>query len=258
MWRDGAQVLLVAATLALFVRVFLVQAYRIPSESMEPTLVVGDHLLINKFIFGAGAGRWGPFVPQREVRPGDLVTFRGIEDPAQELLKRCVATAGAEVEIDSKKLRVNGRRSRRNCLRRPLGRPGLSPVGVPSREFLAPRCVWSRTRAGREPLLSRRQPGHLPRLALLRPRGNRTGARSAVTRLLVARRGSREVGRPLAADLPRPALIRRGALPPADQAPAAASAARAASGSAAWVSGRPITMRSAPDRSAAAGVATRR
>ncbi len=108
-WRDGAQVLLVAAILALFVRVFLVQAYRIPSESMEPTLMVGDHLLINKFIFGAGAGRWGPFVPQREVRPGDLLTFRGIEDPAHELLKRCVATGGAEVEIDSKKLRIDGR-----------------------------------------------------------------------------------------------------------------------------------------------------
>lgn len=109
MWRDGAEVLLVAAILALFVRTFFVQAYRIPSESMEPAMMVGDHLLINKFVFGAGAGRWGPLVPQREVRPGDLVTFRGIEDPEHELLKRCVATGGAEVEIDSKKLQVDGR-----------------------------------------------------------------------------------------------------------------------------------------------------
>ena len=107
--RDGAEVLFVAAILALFVRAFFVQAYRIPSESMEPTLMVGDHLLINKFVFGAGAGRWGPLVPQREVRPGDLVTFRGIEEPAHELLKRCVATAGAEVEIDAKRLRIDGR-----------------------------------------------------------------------------------------------------------------------------------------------------
>ena len=107
-WRDGADVLLVAAILALFVRAFLVQAYRIPSQSMEPTLVVGDHLLINKFVFGAGAGRWGPLIPQREVRPGDLVTFRGVEDPAHELLKRCVATEGTEVEIDSKMLLVDG------------------------------------------------------------------------------------------------------------------------------------------------------
>ena len=107
--RGSAVVVLVAALLALFVRAFLVQAYRIPSASMAPALMVGDHLLINKFIFGAGAGRWGPLVPQREVRPGDLVTFRGIEDPDHELLKRCVATAGMEVEIDSKKLRVDGR-----------------------------------------------------------------------------------------------------------------------------------------------------
>ena len=105
---DVAAALLVAAVFALFTRAFLVQAYRIPSESMEPTLLVGDHLLINKFIFGAGAGRWGPLVPQREVRRGDLVTFQSIEDPSQEMLKRCVATAGDEVEIDAKRLRLDG------------------------------------------------------------------------------------------------------------------------------------------------------
>ena len=105
---DAAGALLVAAVFALFTRAFLVQAYRIPSASMAPALLVGDHLLINKFIFGAGAGRWGPLVPQREVRPGDLVTFRGIEEPTQEMLKRCVATAGDEVEIDAKRLRVDG------------------------------------------------------------------------------------------------------------------------------------------------------
>ncbi len=104
---DIGAALLVAAVFALFTRAFLVQAYRIPSESMEPALLVGDHLLINKFIFGAGAGRWGPLVPQREVRRGDLVTFRGLEDPAQELLKRCVAKAGDEVEIEAKELLLN-------------------------------------------------------------------------------------------------------------------------------------------------------
>ena len=109
MWRDGADVLLVAAILALFVRTFFVQAYRVSSESMEPAMMVGDHLLINKFIFGVGAGRWGPLVPQRQVRPGDLVIFRGVEDPAHELLKRCVASGGSEVEIKSKKLSVDGR-----------------------------------------------------------------------------------------------------------------------------------------------------
>lgn len=112
-WRrkvpsDIAGALLVAAVFAFFTRTFLVQAYRIPSESMAPALMVGDHLLINKFIFGAGAGRWGFLVPQREVRPGDLVTFRSIEEPSQEMLKRCVATAGDEVEIDAKRLRVDG------------------------------------------------------------------------------------------------------------------------------------------------------
>ena len=108
-WRDAAEVVLVAAVLALFARTFLVQAYRIPSESMEPTLLVGDHLLINKFVFGPGAGRYGPLLPQREVRPGDLVTFQSLEDPNQELLKRCVATAGEQVQIQRKMLRIDGR-----------------------------------------------------------------------------------------------------------------------------------------------------
>jgi len=101
-------VFLAAAVSALFVRTFLVQAYRIPSESMEPTLLVGDHLLINKFVFGAGAGQWGPLVPQRAVRRGDLVTFRGLEDPSHELLKRCVATGNDLVRIEAKQLYIDG------------------------------------------------------------------------------------------------------------------------------------------------------
>jgi len=106
--RDGAAVLLAAAVTALFVRTFLVQAYRIPSESMEPTLLVGDHLLINKFVFGAGAGLWGPLVPQRDVRRGDLVTFRGLENPSHELLKRCVAVGDDQVRIEAKQLYIDG------------------------------------------------------------------------------------------------------------------------------------------------------
>ncbi len=104
---DGFAALIVAGVLALFTRVFLVQAYRIPSDSMAPTLVVGDHLLINKFIFGAGAERWSFLLPQRQVRPGDLVTFRSQQAP-HELLKRCVANGGDTVEIDGKRLRVDG------------------------------------------------------------------------------------------------------------------------------------------------------
>ncbi len=109
-WRPVVEVVLIASVLALFTRTFLVQAYRIPSPSMEPTLLVGDHLLMNKFVFGTGAGRLGRLLPQRDVRPGDLVSFRGTEDPRHEMLKRCIATAGQQVQLEAKELFVDGRR----------------------------------------------------------------------------------------------------------------------------------------------------
>src|SRR4249919_1353211 len=68
--------LLVTVILALFGTSFVVQAFKIPSPSMEPTLLVGDHLLVNKFIFG-GRGQWYDAVlPYRDVRRGDVIVFK--------------------------------------------------------------------------------------------------------------------------------------------------------------------------------------
>src|SRR5712691_11510151 len=68
--------LLVTVILALFGTTFVVQAFKIPSQSMEPTLLVGDHLLVNKFNFGGRDSWYEKFLPYRDVRRGDIIVFK--------------------------------------------------------------------------------------------------------------------------------------------------------------------------------------
>ena len=86
--RQLLESLLVAAILALWARTFLVQAFQIPSASMEPALQVGDHVLVNKFVYRAATpaplGRW---LPARQVRRDDVVVFRSPVDPHRDLVK---------------------------------------------------------------------------------------------------------------------------------------------------------------------------
>ncbi len=115
--------ILVAVGLALLIRTGVVQAFYIPSGSMEDTLLVGDYLLANKFVYGA------PFdVPAtnitlfrlpalRDPQPGDIVIFRSPVDPDRDLIKRCVAVGGQTVEIVNKTLYVDGQ---------PLADPSLA------------------------------------------------------------------------------------------------------------------------------------
>lgn len=103
--REACEALFVAVILALFARTFVVQAFQIPTPSMEPALLVGDHLLVNKMIFRVGGG---PLLPGRAVRRGDVVVFRAPIDPRRDFVKRCVGLPGDRVEIVNKVLRVNG------------------------------------------------------------------------------------------------------------------------------------------------------
>src|SRR6266849_5888463 len=75
-FREYAGMLLVTGVLALFGTTFIVQAFKIPSKSMEPTLLVGDHLLVNKFIFGGRGTRYEHVLPYREIRRGDIIVFK--------------------------------------------------------------------------------------------------------------------------------------------------------------------------------------
>lgn len=97
---------LTAVVFALFARTFVVQAFQIPTPSMEPNLLVGDHVLVDKVVYGDGDGWWG--LPQRPVRRGDVVVFRAPDDAEKAYVKRCIALAGDRVEIVNKRVFVNG------------------------------------------------------------------------------------------------------------------------------------------------------
>jgi signal peptidase I len=107
--RDIVRVATIAVLLAGFVRTFLVQAIRIPSRSMEPTLWIGDHILVNRFVYGPARFEWErEWLPLRRVREGDVVVFRSPREPTLDFVKRCVATQGQSVGIRAKTLSVDG------------------------------------------------------------------------------------------------------------------------------------------------------
>jgi len=106
--REYAESLLVTVLLALFGTTFVVQAFKIPSQSMEPTLLVGDHLLVNKFIFG-GRGNWYDAVlPYRDVRRGDVIVFKFPFQDHPHYVKRVVGMPGDRIKIVEQHVYING------------------------------------------------------------------------------------------------------------------------------------------------------
>lgn len=107
--RENIEAIIIAVLLALFIRTFVVQAFKIPSGSMMDTLLVGDHILVSKFTYGVKL----PFtdgytmIPFKEPVKGDIVVFKYPEDPDKDFIKRVVAVGGDTVEIKDKKLYVN-------------------------------------------------------------------------------------------------------------------------------------------------------
>jgi signal peptidase I len=101
-----------ALILALLIRAYVVQAFKIPSGSMIPTLLIGDHILVNKFIYGT----LPPFSDKRVLsitapRKGDIVVFKYPEDPNKDFIKRVVGVEGDLVEEKNKVIFVNGVKS---------------------------------------------------------------------------------------------------------------------------------------------------
>lgn len=106
---EYAESLLVTVILALFFTSFILQAYRIPTPSMEPTLLVGDHLLVNKFIFG-GTGAWyEKLLPYRPIRRGDVIVFKFPFADHPNYVKRVIGLPGDRVRIVDQLVYVNGK-----------------------------------------------------------------------------------------------------------------------------------------------------
>jgi signal peptidase I len=101
--------LLVTVILALFGTTFVVQAFKIPSASMEGTLLIGDHLLVNKFVFG-GRGAWYEKVlPYRQLQRGDIIVFKYPFQDHQHFVKRVIGLPGDRLRLSDQRVYINGR-----------------------------------------------------------------------------------------------------------------------------------------------------
>jgi signal peptidase I len=100
--------LLSIAVIVVFVITFVVQAFRVPSPSMENTLLVGDFLLADKLHFADAGGAWGRVLPYREIQRGDVVVFRYPIEPSVYFVKRVVAVPGDHIHLRNKVVYVNG------------------------------------------------------------------------------------------------------------------------------------------------------
>lgn len=139
--REYLEALVIALIFLKFANAFVLQTFYIPSSSMEETLLVGDHLFVNRFIFGpSGSLGEASWLPARPVQRGDVVIFRSKENPAEDIVKRCIGLPGDRLEMIAKQLYLNGERLDESAyvvFRRPLDphRDNFAPLTVPEGHY---------------------------------------------------------------------------------------------------------------------------
>ena len=107
--REYFESICVAVILALFVRTFVVQAFKIPTGSMENNLLIGDHLLVNKFVFAPTLSPLeAALLPIDPIRRGDVIVFKFPEQPDRDFIKRVIGLPGETIELRNKKVYIDG------------------------------------------------------------------------------------------------------------------------------------------------------
>jgi signal peptidase I len=108
--REYLESIVVAVILALFIRTFAVQAFKIPTGSMQPNLLIGDHLLVNKLIYSPSLAPWESAVlGKKQIRRGHVVVFKFPETPSRDFIKRVIGLPGETVEIRDKQVFIDGK-----------------------------------------------------------------------------------------------------------------------------------------------------
>jgi signal peptidase I len=106
--KEYVESIIIAILIALFIRTFIICAYKIPSRSMVPTLLVGDHILVSKFIYGIKIPLLRKtIVPISNPQRGDIVVFIYPNDRSKDFIKRVIGVAGDKIEIKNKKIFIN-------------------------------------------------------------------------------------------------------------------------------------------------------
>ena len=145
--REYFESIVIAVILALFIRTWTVQAFKIPTGSMEQNLLIGDHLLVNKFVFSPTATDLERLLlPSGPVERGDVVVFKFPEEPERDFIKRVIGLPGEMLEIKSKRIHIDGELLDEPYLadQRPAvalgsiaidGRDNFGPVAVPAGHY---------------------------------------------------------------------------------------------------------------------------
>src|SRR5712691_3663562 len=108
-FREYYEALLIAVIFVNFARIFVFQAFKIPTGSMEDNLKVGDHIVVNKFIYGPVSPPWEKLLPLRQIRQGDIIVFRYPLQPDTDFVKRVIGMPGDTLEIRNKVVSINGK-----------------------------------------------------------------------------------------------------------------------------------------------------
>ena len=146
-FREYFESIVIAVILALFIRTWIVQAFKIPTGSMENSLLIGDHLLVNKFVFGPTSTLFEQVVtPTKAVQRGDILVFKYPEEPERDFIKRVIGLPGETLEVRHKQLYIDGVRLNEPHLQdqMPVLEPGLialdrrdnfGPIAVPADHY---------------------------------------------------------------------------------------------------------------------------
>lgn len=106
--REYFESIVITAIIALFATTFVVQAFKIPTGSMEKNLLIGDHLLVNKFVYGLHTGFWGKILPYQDLKRGDVIVFKYPKGPEVAYVKRLIGLPGDKVEMIGHTIYING------------------------------------------------------------------------------------------------------------------------------------------------------